>query len=311
MKYSIVTTLYNSEQYVNEFYDRTINALKRLGKINYEIIFVNDGSPDDSLNIVKNICKTDKNILIVNLSKNFGHHKALISGLEVASGDKIFLIDSDLEESPEWLLEFDKIMNKEKCEVVYGVQNSRKGKFFERITGCIFYWIFNLLSEVKIPTNNVTARLMNKKYVLSLLKYKENEIFLDGIFAITGYKQIKCEVKKENISVTTYSFNKKVDMFLNSIASFSSKPLIMVFYIGVIISFVSFIALLFILYQWVFHDISVVGWTSIIISIWIIGGLIMSFLGIIGIYLSKIFTETKSRPRVIIDEIINKKDNEK
>ena len=139
MKLSIVTTLYLSESYINQFYKRLLNTITNLNIVNYEIIFVDDHSPDNSLNLACEIAKKDNQVRVIELSRNFGHHKAMMTGLKNASGDKIFLIDSDLEEKPEYLKNFISAMNENDSDVVFGVQDKRKGKRFERLTGKIFW----------------------------------------------------------------------------------------------------------------------------------------------------------------------------
>src|SRR6266850_5035889 len=167
MRLSIVTTLYRSAPYLEEFCQRAQQAAQKITP-DYEIILVNDGSPDDSLAQAIKLHERHPRISVIDLSRNFGHHRALMAGLTQAQGEKVFLIDSDLEEEPEWLETFNTAMT-EGIDVVYGVQNHRKGAWFERVSGAIFYRLFNWLAEVPIPTNAVTARLMTRQYVKSLL----------------------------------------------------------------------------------------------------------------------------------------------
>lgn len=166
---SIVTTLYHSASHLEEFYLRACAAVEKVVD-GYEIILVNDGSPDDSLAVALELCDRDHRVSVVDLSRNFGHHKAIMVGLSQAKGRLVFLIDCDLEEDPELLTEFFKSMADSGADVVYGVQQRRKGSFVERVSGSLFYAIFNLLSTYPVPPNQVTARLMTHRYVTALLR---------------------------------------------------------------------------------------------------------------------------------------------
>ena len=185
VKLSVVTTLYQSANYVADFYQR-ISCAALAMTADYELIFVNDGSPDDSLERTVALYEQDPRVRIVDLSRNFGHHKAMMTGLRHVRGDLVFLLDVDLEEQPEWLLEFRNVMEQTGADVVYGVQRRRKGNLFERCTGAIFYKSFNALLQHPIPANLVTARLMTRRYVKSLVQHRERDD--DG--AVVGHHRL-------------------------------------------------------------------------------------------------------------------------
>jgi len=307
MKLSIVATLYKSETYINEFYERASNIAQQFGGNDYEIIFVNDGSPDKSLEVSVQLTEKDSHVAVVDLSRNFGHHNAMRAGLEFSSGDYVFLIDSDLEEEPEWLIPFSEQMTIEKSDVVYGVQEDRKGGWFERWSGAIYYVLLNWLINIDHPKNITTARLMTRRYVNSLLSHKEIESVISCLWVITGFKQCAHAVKKHTKNSTTYSLFKKVRHMVNAVTSFSAAPLHMIFLCGVLVFLGAvFYASFLIIYRFLMAT-PLNGWTSIMVSIWLLGGMIISFIGIIGIYLAKIFSETKQRPYVIIRNIYGKK----
>jgi putative glycosyltransferase len=266
----------------------------------YEIIFVNDGSPDDSLEVAVSIFEQDEKVRILDLSRNFGHHKAIMTGLAHSRGRQVFLIDCDLEEPPEVLAEFTSVMRSSRADVVYGVQKSRKGGFFERVTGSLFYSLLDILSNVHVPRNVVTARLMSRRYVESLIKHRDREVFLLGLWTITGYKQVPCAIQKGCRHSSTYSFRHKIAVLVNCITSFSNKPLIYIFYLGSLISIVSLLSASYLIVRRLFFGVMLAGWPSLIISLWLLGGIMIFSIGIIGIYLSKIFSETKRRPYTII-----------
>jgi len=306
MNLSIVTTLYFSSPYVLEFYQRISVEAKKITS-DYEIIFVNDGSPDDSLDVALSLYEQDKRVRIIDLSRNFGHHKAIMTGLSYTRGELVFLLDSDLEEEPELLSLFYEFYKKTKdIDVVYGVQKVRKGNFLERLTGEIFYSIFNSISNYPVTANLITARLMSQRYVKALVEHREREIFLAGLFAIAGFRQIPLLVRKDSKNRSTYTLVRKLTLAINSITSFSNKPLIFIFYLGALISLLSGITAIIFIVRKIFFNVILEGWSSLIISIWLLGGLTIFCLGVIGIYLSKIFSETKQRPYTIIRQIYEK-----
>lgn len=308
MKLSIVSTLYASAEYLAEFHRRASDAARRLAGEDYEIVLVNDGSPDHSIDIAVGLSKKDHHVIVIDLSRNFGHHKAMMTGLAHTKGRLVYLVDSDLEEEPEWLTDFHRQLEEERCDVVYGVQRSRKGNLFERISGFWFYKTFNLLTAMALPENIVTARLMTRRYVDALLQHEEREVFIAGLWHITGFSQSPQTVVKHNNSQTSYTLHRKLSVIVNSVTSFSNTPLIGIFYIGVFISLFAILYIAYVLFHWLFLDKPLSGWTSVISSVWLLGGMIISFIGIIGIYLSKIFSGTKKRPYTIIRQIYAKKE---
>ena len=305
MKLSIVTTLYKSEPYIVEFYRRASLAAQQLVGDDYEIVFVNDGSPDESLEVAIKLTKSvnGSHLTIIDLSKNFGHHKAMMAGLEHSNGELVFLIDCDLEEDPAWLLEFSSTMSIELADVVYGVQGSRKGNWFERWSGRLYYSIFNYLTELEIPKNMVTARLMSRRYVDSLLRFKERELVIGCLWVSTGYKQCARTVDKKSKGSSSYTFIKKLDLFILSITSFTVIPLKIGFYFGLIVLIGSIIFGVFLVINRLTMGTAVDGWASVMVSVWLLGGFLTFFISLVGLYISKIFTETKQRPLTIAREI--------
>jgi putative glycosyltransferase len=306
MKLSIVATLYQSAQHLEEFYRRATAAARQLVADDYEIVLVNDGSPDSSLELAVNISEADPHVVIIDLSRNFGHYKAMMTGLANTSGEQIFLIDSDLEEEPEWLAGFAQQMQEEQCDVVYGVQAQRKGRVFERWSGQLFWRFFRYVTGIQIPDNIVTARLMTRRYVNALLSHLERELFIAGLWYITGFEQRPQMINKHSTSTTTYTLRKKLSIFVESVTSFSNAPLKAIFYLGVAISLAAGMYTLYLVIHWMFLASPPSGWTSVMASIWLLGGMLISFIGVIGIYLSKIFSETKQRPYTIIRHIYGK-----
>ena len=301
MRFSIVTTLYYSAPYIEEFYQRIKTTVQAITP-HYEIIFVNDGSPDDSLEKAIKFHEQDDKVKIIDLSRNFGHHKAIMTGLAHAKGDLVFLIDSDLEEEPELLETFYEEFGKSPTDVVYGVQKTRKGERFERISGKIYYFLFNLLTGYNAEANVLTARLMSKNYVKALVEHKEQEFDIMGLWSLTGFKQSAVIVNKNFKGTSVYNFRRKTSLFINTVTAFSSRPLLGMFALGTIIfaaSGFTFFLLLFI--NWFISEVE--GWKLVAASVWTLGGLIIICLGTLGIYISKIYIETKRRPYTIIRKI--------
>jgi putative glycosyltransferase len=302
LKLSIVTTLYWSAPYLDEFHRRASAVAVAVSGDNYELVLVNDGSPDNALEAAISLSLADPHVVVVDLARNFGHHKAMMTGLMTARGDQMFLIDSDLEEDPEWLLSFDKQMRAEDADMIYGVQAARKGGQFERLSGAMFYQLFRVLTGVDQPDNIVTARLMSRRYVDALVAHRERELNIGGLWIITGFKQSRQIIQKLNTSPTTYLVSRKFGHLINAVTSFSNLPLFFTFYCGIAISIsaVFYIGYLLVIYLFATPPS---GYTSIVASIWLFSGIIIFFIGLQGIYIGKIFSEVKQRPYTIVRKI--------
>ena len=303
MKLSIVTTLYKSAPYIQEFYERISAEAKGLTD-SYEIVFVNDGSPDNSIDLAVKLYESDEHVKVVDLSRNFGHHKAMMTGLRHASGEYVFLIDSDLEEEPELLSKFwDEFSSSGHVDMVYGVQGSRKGGAFERLSGNLFYKLFNFLSETKIPKNFLTVRLMTRRFVEALCSHEERELNFSTLVQLTGFNSIELQVKKGHKRESGYTLAKRFSILINAVTSSTARPLWIIFYFGLTVTLLSTTYIGYLIYVRLAHGVSMEGWTSLIVSVWFFGGLTILFLGIIGIYLSKVFSEVKARPFTVIKNI--------
>lgn len=303
MKLSIVTTLYCSAPYVEEFHRRASAAARQLVGEDYEIVMVNDGSPDNAVDLAIALTKSDPHMVVVDLSRNFGHHRAMMAGLEHARGDKVFLIDVDLEEEPEWLISFAAEMRSKRCDVVYGVQQKRKGGWFERWSGALYYRFFAWIADIDYRENQVTARLMRRRFVEALIRHQERAIVFNCLCTLTGFQQEAKKIIKHSSSPSTYTLRKKLAVVVNSVTSFSDKPLKIFFNLGMIMFSIALGYACWLIFRKIVWGISVDGWVSVMASIWLLGGLIISQLGLLGIYLSKVFIETKHRPAYIIKSI--------
>ncbi len=306
MRLSVVTTLYRSKPFLEAFLKEMTAAIQVLEIEDYELIFVNDGSPDDSLQYLLTRKNDYPQLKLIDLSRNFGHHYAIQAGLAHAQGEYVFLIDNDLETSPHVLVDYYReIQEDSSLDVVYGYQETRKGNFIEKNAGSLFWVMINKLSDTKIPHNILTERLMTKQYVTELLRLQDANLFIGGLFYWVGFKQKGVEVKKGmREGASTYSIKRRAELMLQAITSFSGKPLEWLFYFGLLISFFSFLFIIYLGIQKIIHQDEVqLGWTSIVAINVLILGIISTFLGIIGIYIYKIFRQVQGRPNAIIKKI--------
>lgn len=304
---SIVATLYQSESYVEEFCARCSNAARARYGDDYEIILVNDGSPDASVKVAIEQSKSDPKIKVIDLARNYGHHRAIMAGLEHSQGEVIFLIDSDLEELPEWLDDFAHQLGPQsgpdQVDVVYGVQPRRKGSWFELFSGNVFYSLFNWVAQIDLPRNLTTARLMRRDYVNALLSHKERDYFIAGLWVITGFNQQSIKVKKLSHSKSAYSIARRISLMISSILTFSTMPLIGLCVVGMLTAILAMIVGGWTLAEFLIKGTKLNGWTSMILSIWFLGGLNVFAVGLLGLYISKILLEVKNRPNNIVRAI--------
>lgn len=306
MQLSVITTLYKSQCFLDRFVSRMSEALHELGIDDYEIVAVNDGSPDRSLETMLRIKENDPHIVIVDLSRNFGHHYAMLAGLSVANGDFAFTIDCDLEVAPSVIKEFWNFhLQNPDADRVYGVQEKRKGGFIEKVGGRLFYRFFNSLSETQIPENILTESLMSRQFVQELVKMGDVNLFLGGMYSWLGFKQVPLVCPKgQRETKSTYSFGKRVALSLQAVTSFSAYPLRLLFIVGSILALLSFLFGLYIILRKIFMpEYVLMGYSSLILVILFSTGVIIMSLGVIGVYIEKLFNQTKNRQRFIIKTI--------
>lgn len=302
MKLSIVTTLYRSAASIDEFYRRAMKAAEAITS-DIELVIVNDGSPDDSIDLALALQRTDQRVVVIDLARNFGHHKAMMTGLAHAAGDMVFLIDCDLEEQPEDLALFFQRFARGDCDVVYGVQEARRGGLVERATGALFFTLVKVLSDQPLPRNLVTSRLMTRQYVSALVRHRDREFLIAHLWEVAGFRQQAIIIKKFSRSPSTYSLRRRMEMAVKHVTTTSTRLLYLVLYTGLFIFSLSIGVILYYLGRYFTSGIGVDGFTSQIISVWFLGGLITLILGILGIYIANIMTETKRRPYTIVRRV--------
>lgn len=294
MMLSIVTTLYRSSDAMAAFHARAMAAAGFADAV--ELIFVNDGSPDDSLARALEIQAGDPRVVVLDLARNFGHHKAMMTGLAHARGDLVFLIDCDLEEPPELLTRFHAELVSGGWDVVFGVQASRRGGLFERVSGAAYFSLVEALSDQALPRNVVTARLMRRDYVRALVRHRDREMQISHLWVLTGFRQRALQIDKLSLSPSTYSLRRKIDMAVKHITTTSSRLLYLILYFGLSVCTVSVAFILYLVVRYLSHGIGVSGYTSLMVSVWFFGGAMALILGILGIYIANILSEVKRRP---------------
>jgi len=308
MNLSIVTTLYRSDAHIEKFVAHAIAAAEKQGG-NFEIVLVDDGCPTNSAEIAKKIAERDRRIVVVELSRNFGHHAAALCAIEYAKGEYVFLIDSDLEVDPMQLSNFVSKMKETDADVVYGVQEVRQGGFVSRHFGRIFWKVFNAVSDVNVPNDVMTERLMRRRYVDSLLQMGDKNLFMGGMFYWPGYSQVPLLLKKElRDSQSTYSFKKRALLLVQAISSFSSVPLLSIFWIGVVIFGMSCAySFSLIVRKLLLPDTIVGGFTFLAVLSSISFGVNLMALGVVGLYIHRVFRQVQQRPRYIVKNLTGRK----
>lgn len=307
MRLSIVSTLYRSAATIDEFCRRAFAAAAKITS-DIELVLVNDGSPDDSLDRAVALHEADPRVVVVDLARNFGHHKAMMTGLAHATGDLVFLIDCDLEEEPELLGMFFERLSGGRLDVVYGQQEVRRGGLSERFTGDLFFRLVNLLSDQSLPRNVITARLMTRAYVRALVRHRDREFLIAHLWAVTGFRQEGVTVTKHALSPTTYPIRRRIEMAVRHLTTNSTKLLYAIFYAGLLISLISAAVIVYFVLRYLLGGIGVEGWTSVIVSVWFFGGLLTLILGVLGIYLANVLSETKRRPYTTVRHVHRRRD---
>ena len=307
-KVSVVVPMYYEEEVAHECYNRLSNALKNIQNYEYEIVFVNDGSKDKTLEILEEIAKQDKNVKIVSFARNFGHQVAVTAGIKYVTGDAIVIIDADLQDPPELIPDMLKLWE-EGYEVIYGKRKSRDGESkFKLLTAKMFYKTLNSLSDVEIPKDTGDFRLVDKKVIDVVNSMPEHNKFLRGLFSWVGFKQkaFEYERKERFAGETKYPLKKMLKLASDGIISFSSKPLKLVGGLGLITILISIAILIYSLISYAFNlNHLTPGWTSIMVTITLFSGVQLLSIWIMSEYIARIYDETKNRPQYIVDKTIN------
>jgi glycosyltransferase involved in cell wall biosynthesis len=308
-KVSVVIPMYYEQEVVDVCYKRVKKVLDELKeKYEHEIIFINDGSKDKTLDILQDIAKVDKNVKIISFSRNFGHQAAVTAGLKYVTGDAIIIIDADLQDPPELIP--DMIEKWEQgYEVIYGKRKKRNGESaFKLLTAKAFYTTLNKLSDVDIPGDTGDFRLVDKKVVDVINSLPEHNKFLRGLFSWVGFEQYEYEYERKEryAGKTKYPLKKMLKLASDGIIGFSIKPIKVIGGFGITFVIVSIVILLYFILSKIFGWTNMLkGWTSIMFATTFVGGIVLLSLWIIGEYLVRIYDEAKQRPQYIIKKKIN------
>jgi len=300
---SIIIPCYNEEKNIRLIYDRLVVAITSISS-NFEIIYANDGSRDNSFLELVKLSEEDSRVKYINFSRNFGRQIAVTAGLDLSKGQAVVIIDGDLQDPPEVIPEM-YAKHKEGFEVVYGQRIKRKGEsFFKKITAKYFYRILKKITNVNIPLDTGDFRLIDRKIVNDLKNMPEQNKFLRGQIAWLGYRQTSVffERDERKFGETGYPFSKMLKFAIDGITGFSDIPLQFVTKIGIFISFISFLIIVYAIFSHFVLEKTITGWTSLIISSMFIGGVQLISIGIIGEYISRINKNVQKRPLYIIDQ---------
>jgi glycosyltransferase involved in cell wall biosynthesis len=302
---SIVVPCFNEEACITELHLRLGAAARVAVKENYELVLVNDGSRDGSWTMMQRLAAKDGHVVAVNLSRNHGHQLALTAGLDLCRGDKILVIDADLQDPPELLSAMMHAMREQEADVVYGVRKSRAGETaFKRATAHGFYRLLSRATEVDIPLDAGDFRLMSRRALDALLAMPEQARFIRGMVAWIGFKQVPFAYDRAErfAGETKYPFRKMMRFAFDALTGFSSAPLKLASHAGLWLSLGSLLLILYIAYAWLAGQ-SIQGWTSLMLVVVVLGAIQMFVLALMGEYIGRLYNEAKRRPLYIVQEV--------
>jgi glycosyltransferase involved in cell wall biosynthesis len=294
---SFVFPIFNEAGNIEVLYEAVRTVLKKL-EYGIELIFVNDGSMDESLSLLQELAARDERVQVLDFARNYGHQIAVTAGLDIATGDAVIIMDSDLQDPPAVCL--DLIARwEEGWDVVYAQRRSRKDTAFKKISAAAFYRGLRLVSEVDIPANTGDFRLLDRQVVIELRKYKERDRFLRGMVSYVGFDQIAVPFDRAERfeGVTGYPLRKMMRFAADGIVGFSTYPLKLIARVGFGAAFLALLGTIYILYiKLNYPEIVVAGWTFIVLSVLLMGGLQLIMLGILGSYIGRIYRQVQERP---------------
>jgi glycosyltransferase involved in cell wall biosynthesis len=302
---SIVVPVFNEEGNLQTLYNSLSSVLKG-SNLSYEIIVVDDGSTDQSPKIVAELNKKDPRVKLLSFSRNFGHMVALSAGLDFATGNAVITMDADLQHPPELIPELVKRW-RGGAEIVNTIRKDNKGAgIFKKTTAAFFYWLMNRLAGIKLPSSTADYRLLDRKVVEAFKSFHERARFLRGLISWVGFKQefVDYQADKRFAGRSKYSIRRMLAFAIDGIVSFSSSPLRLSTYLGLLVALVSFLYIIYAVYIRLFTNRAIEGWASVLVAVLFIGGIQLIFLGIIGEYLARVYEEAKQRPLYIISKKI-------
>lgn len=310
---TILVPAYNEQEVLNLLYDRLRNLMEEQSTYNFEILFVNDGSKDDTLKIIQELRKNDDRVCYLNLSRNFGKETAMIAGLDYSKGDSVIIIDADLQDPPELIPEMLKYWE-EGYDDVYAKRKSRKGEtFMKKFTSKMYYKTLQSVTNIEIQKDTGDFRLLDRRCVEALKSMRESERYTKGLFSFIGYnkKEILYDRDPRAAGQTKWNYGKLINLSIDGLTSFTTAPLRWAAIFGILVSLAGFLYMLVIIFKAIFNGIDVPGYASTMVVILFLGGLQLIFLGVIGEYLGRAFYETKGRPLYFVDRYNDEKETNK
>lgn len=303
---SYIFPIFNEDATIAALYREVSRAVEPLSeRYDFELIFVNDGSTDNSLRALLELQSNDNSVMVIDLARNFGHQMAVTAGLDYAGGHAVIIMDSDLQDPPAVSLEF--ITQWEAgFDVVYAKRRARRDSVFKRTTAHLFYRLLSRLTEVKIPEDTGDFRLIDRKVVDELKKYRERNRFLRGLVSIVGFRQTAVLFDRDprHAGKTGYPLSKMLKLAADGITGFSTVPLRLIMYLGFVVSGVSFLGIIYALgIKLLVPEVAVPGWAFTSIAIFFIGGIQLLTTGVIGLYVGRIYTEVQQRPLYSINKL--------
>ncbi|HSX15564.1 MAG TPA: glycosyltransferase family 2 protein [Candidatus Saccharimonadales bacterium] len=307
---SYIFPIYNESGNIGVLYKTISDLLLGNKKYEYELIFINDGSRDNSLELLRGLQAKDKRITVIDFSRNFGHQIAVTAGLDYARGDAVIIMDADMQDPPKVSFELVKKWE-EGFEVVYAQRRTRKDTWFKKFTADMFYRVLQKLADIDIPRNTGDFRLVDRKVVDAIKRFKEHNRFLRGMVSYVGFKQVAVQFDRDerHAGETGYPLKKMLKFAADGIFSFSTYPLKLIRNLGFFIAGLAFLGILYaIVMKIVFPDVTIAGWTFIVVSVLFIGGIQLVMLGLLGSYIGRIYTEAQNRPLYMISEVYGNAD---
>ncbi len=305
---SIIVPCYNEEDVIEKTYERISQVLNN-DSINGEIIFINDGSRDRTLEILTSIAKNDLKVKIINFSRNFGHQPAVTAGITNCCGQLAIIIDADLQDPPELIPKMIKTLEDAKCNVVYGVRIHRKGEsIFKKVTAKLYYRLINKLSDIELPSDTGDFRLIDKKVINEFQKLPEKNKYIRGLISWLGFKQVAFYYERDPRfdGITKYPLFKMLKFASTGLIYFTKKPLVIAITFGLISILIGLFLAVYVILAKLFEPLNVVpGWASTLIIIIFFGGVQLLSIGLLGNYIGCVFDEVKNRPEYVIDTKIN------
>ncbi|MFF7642374.1 glycosyltransferase [Streptomyces canus] len=303
---SYVLPVYNEEDGIKAFHTELATALGERPEFDYELVYVNDGSGDGSLAILKDLAKNDERVRVVDFARNFGHQIAITAGLDVARGDAVIVMDTDLQDPPRVSLELVDAW-REGAEIVHARRRSRQDTAFKRATAHLYYRALRSSTDVDIPLDTGDFRLLDRRVADELRKYRERSRFVRGIVASMGYRQTEVAFDRDErfAGETKYPLRKMARLAIDGMTSFSTAPLKMITRLGFVVLALSLLGIVYALAMKFFRpDITVSGWTMMMCVVLFLGGTQMLSLGVIGAYVGRIYSEAQGRPLYLVRDVI-------